>query len=43
MLPELFSGKCLQIINHIDNKRLNTDVMSDIVNGVNLGRVTKVS
>ena len=39
ILPELFSGQCLRIINDISNRQLNTDLMTDIVMGIPVSRV----
>lgn len=39
ILPELFSGECLIQLNYISNKKLNTDLMTDIVMGIPVSRV----
>lgn len=39
ILPELFTGQCLQIINDISNKQFNTDLMTDVVMGIPISRV----
>ena len=34
IIPNLYTGTCLQLLNDISNKVLNADLMSDIVLGI---------
>lgn len=38
----MFRSQSLQLINDIDNKHFNTDLMTDIAMGIPIGRVTNL-
>lgn len=39
IIPEMFRGKCLQLINAISNKCFNSDLMTDIIMGIPIDKV----